>query len=62
MLRSAPKERVSKHGNRDSSFETPPSAAPQDEGLHLNRGDYWPQTLDPVVQTTGTTTPVKQVV
>jgi hypothetical protein len=23
---------------------------------------YWPQTLDPVVQTNGTTTPVKQVV
>jgi hypothetical protein len=30
MLRSAPKERVSKHGDR-SPFETPPSAAPQDE-------------------------------
>jgi hypothetical protein len=26
-------------------------------------GDYrWPQTLEPVVQTKGTTTPVKQVV
>jgi hypothetical protein len=23
---------------------------------------YWPQTLEPVVQTNGTTTPVKQVV
>jgi hypothetical protein len=31
MLRSAPKERVSKHGDRSASFETPPSAAPQDE-------------------------------
>lgn len=30
MLRSAPKERVSKH-EAASSFETPPSAAPQDE-------------------------------
>jgi hypothetical protein len=27
MLRSAPKERVSKHGDRNASFETPPSAA-----------------------------------
>jgi hypothetical protein len=24
--------------------------------------DYWPQTLEPVVQTYGTTTPVKHVV
>jgi hypothetical protein len=31
MLRSALKERVSKHDDRNASFETPPSAAPQDE-------------------------------
>jgi hypothetical protein len=35
MLRSAPKERVSKHGDQTASFETPPSAAPQDEDLQL---------------------------
>lgn len=36
------------------------STAPRRGGLR--RGGYWPQTLDPVVQTNGTTTPVKQVV
>jgi hypothetical protein len=28
----------------------------------IKEGGYWPQTLEPVVQTNGTTTPVKQVV
>ena len=36
--------------------------APVEPGDDIANRRYWPQTLDPVVQTNGTTTPVKQVV
>jgi len=35
MVRSAAKPRVSNHGPRDASFETPPAAAPQDAAEFL---------------------------
>jgi hypothetical protein len=37
-------------------------ARARDASSAIKECGYWPQTLEPVVQTNGTTTPVKQVV
>jgi hypothetical protein len=37
-------------------------SAANNPGNRRTLGCYWPQTAEPVVQTKGTTTPVKQVV
>ena len=54
MLRSAPKERVSKHGNRKAWFEMPPPAVTEGRGRTIAFGMALPERPLRYGWTTGT--------